>query len=321
MTKVFVTGGAGFVGSHVVKRLVEQGCDITVYDSYVIYSPVRPGEMQPNFAVRLADVFDRIDLVRGDTLNKDYLRRQLNAIAPQVIVHTAAMPLASLALEYTEEAFASILVSTLNILEIMRDFEHPCRLVFVSSSMVYGDFTSESVAEDHPTNPRDVYGAFKLAGETIVCAYARNFGIEATIVRPSAVYGPYEANSRVIQKFIRAALNGEPLTIDGDGSLRMDFTHVEDCAEGIVLCATHPAAAGHTFNITRGEARSLAEAAEAVKAHIPTVEVIHRPKPAHVPVRGTLDIARARDTLGFDPTIRLEDGIASYIEHLTRHSF
>ncbi len=88
MPKAFITGGAGFVGSHVVKQLVDHGYDVTVYNSYVVYIPAKPGEEQLNYAVRLAEVFDRIRLIRGDTLSEGFLRRQLNAVKPDVIIHT-----------------------------------------------------------------------------------------------------------------------------------------------------------------------------------------------------------------------------------------
>lgn len=321
MPKAFVTGGAGFVGSNVVKRLVAAGYDTTVYDSFVVYIPLAPDREQFNYLSRLSDVYDKIQIIRGDTLNKDFLRRQLAKIKPDVIIHTASMPLAALAIEHTEEAFASIVTSTLNILEVIRDFDHPCRLVFLSSSMVYGDFLEPMINEDHPKEPKDVYGAFKLAGETVVRAYARNYGVDLVVIRPSAVYGPYDANNRVIQKFIRSALNGEPLTLDGDGSLKMDFTHVSDSAQGITLAAIAPDATGNTFNITRGEARSLADLVRVIRQHISDVEVVHREKPAYIPSRGALDISRAKEILGYVPAVTLEDGVSGYIEHLRQNPF
>jgi nucleoside-diphosphate-sugar epimerase len=321
MPKAFVTGGAGFVGSNVVKRLVAEGYDTTVYDSFVVYIPADPHKRQLNFISRLADVYDQISILRGDTLNKDFLRRQLNAIRPDVIIHTASMPLAALAIQHTEEAFASIVTSTLNILEVMRDFDHPCRLVFLSSSMVYGDFKTPEVDEIHEKDPRDVYGAFKLAGETVVRAYAKNYDLDTVIIRPSAVYGPYDANNRVIQKFVRSAMQGNPLTIDGDGSLKMDFTHVEDCARGIFLAATTPGVDGEVFNITRGEARSLKDLAEIIERYFPQVTVSYREKPAYVPSRGTLNIDKARRLLGFEPVVNLEDGVDGYVSHLRDNDF
>ncbi len=321
MPKAFVTGGAGFVGSNIVKKLVAAGYETTVYDSFVVYIPIAPKKEQFNYLSRLSDVYDDIRVIRGDTLNKDFLRRQLTEIKPDVIVHTASMPLAALAIEHTEEAFASIITSTLNILETIRDFDHPCRLVFLSSSMVYGDFLEPEVSEDHPKDPKDVYGAFKLSGETVVRAYAKNYDIDTVIIRPSAVYGPYDANSRVIQKFVRNALTDKPLTLDGDGSLKMDFTHVTDTAQGIALAATTPGAAGHIFNITRGEARSLADLVQIIQKHFPDVKVEHREKPAYIPSRGTLDISHAREILDYTPVVTLEDGVSDYIEHLRNSDF
>jgi nucleoside-diphosphate-sugar epimerase len=187
--------------------------------------------------------------------------------------------------------------------------------------MVYGDFLEQRVTEEHPKNPRDVYGAFKLCGEMMVRAYAQNYGLDTVMFRPSAVYGPFDANQRVIQRFIRAAEAGQPLTIHGDGSMRMDFTFVEDTAEGIVACALEPAARGEVFNVTRGEARSLSELVDILRVHFPDLKVEQRPKPAHVPLRGTLDVSKAERMVGYVPKVSLEDGVARYVEHLEKNVY
>ena len=319
--KVLVTGGAGFIGSYVVRLLLAEECDVYVYDSFVVYAAPDPNKEQPNFAFRLKGIYDQIHLIRGSTLNKDFLRRQLLEIQPDVIMHMAAMPLAALAIEHTEEAFQSIVTSTHNILEVMRDFTHPCRLVYVSSSMVYGDFQTPEVDEDHPKNPKDIYGAFKLAGEIIASAYAKNYDLETVICRPTAVYGPFDANSRVIQKLITNALQGRPLTLDGDGSMKLDFTFVEDTARGITLCATHPNARGKVFNISYGQSRTMSELAEIIQRYLPNTQVQHRDAPRYMPSRGTLSIARANREIGFASRVPLEEGVPRYIEHLRQHSF
>ena len=319
--KVLVTGGAGFVGSYVVHRLLRDGHDVIVYDSFVQYMIPDAQREQPNVALRLKDVQDRIRIVRGSTLEKDDLRRVIVAEHPEVIIHMAAMPLAALAIERSDEAFHSILTSTRNILEILRDLESSCRLAFASSSMVYGDFLAERVTEEHPKNPRDVYGAFKLCGEIMIRAYAQNYNLDTAMFRPSTVYGPFDANDRVMQRFIRAAQAGQPLTVHGDGSMRMDFTYVEDCADGIVACALHPAARGEVFNVTRGEARSLSDVLAILRTHFPDLRIEHRPKPDHVPLRGTLDVGKAQRLLGFVPKVSLEEGVARYVEHMKNHVY
>jgi nucleoside-diphosphate-sugar epimerase len=321
LSRILVTGGAGFVGSYIVRRLLQLGHEVAVYDSFVQYMRPDPKRSQPNLALRLAEVADDIQLIRGDTLNKDFLRRHVLAFRPDVIIHMAAMPLAALAIEHTEEAYHSILSSTQNLLEILRDVDWPCRLAFASSSMVYGDFFKEKVDEEHPKAPKDIYGAFKLAGEIIVAAYARNYRLDTVIFRPSAVYGPLDTNNRVIQKFIKLAQAGQAITIDGDGSLKMDFTYVSDCADGIVACSLHPQARSEIFNITRGEARSLADLVEILRRHFPDLKIERRPKPDYVPMRGTLDIGKARQLVGFAPKVSLEDGVGRYVEHLRSHDF
>ena len=316
MAKVLITGGAGFVGAKVAKLFVDNGDDVYIYDSFKQYLLPTPDTTQPNLLIRLKNFINEIELIQGDTLNKDHLRRALNKIKPDIIVHMAALPLAFMAIEHTEDACNSILTSTVNFLEIARDFNHHCRLVYTSSSMVYGDFESDMVAEDAPQNPKEIYGSFKLAGEVVCRGFTNCYGLDLSIVRPSAVYGPFDANQRVLQKFVTRAINGEPLIIDGDGSSRLDFTYVEDAAKGIFLAATHPKAKGETFNITRGRSRTLKDVVDIIQKYIPGLEVEYRPAPAFLPKRGTLDVTKARELLGYEPRYDLEQGIPIYIDHL-----
>ena len=314
--KVFITGGAGFIGSRVAHRFVDNGDLVVVFDSFKQYLIPNPDASQPNLLSRLRDIINNIELVQGDVLNKDFLRRRLLETRPDIIVHMASLPLASVAIEQTEEAFESILSSTTNIMEVMRDFKHDCRLVYISSSMVYGNFEDTQVTEESATNPVDIYGSFKLAGEIIARGYMKRYGLDLTIVRPSAVYGPLDGNQRVLYKFITAAIRGEKLIVDGDGSLRLDFTFVDDTAKGIFLAATSPEASGETFNITRGKAFSLNEAIEVLKTEIGELHLEYRPVPDHIPVRGTLDITKAKYLIGYLPDYNLEKGLRIYINHL-----
>jgi len=320
--RVLITGGAGFIGSNVARHFINAGYEVCLYDSFVLYSVPDPNQEHPNVVFRLKDIYSKIRLIRGNTLDKDFLRRTLTEVAPEVIVHMAAMPLAAVAIEHTEEAFQSILNSTQNILEVMRDIPNPGRLAYISSSMVYGDFITPEVDElEHPKNPKDIYGAFKLAGEIIVAAYSKNYGIDYVMCRPSAVYGPTDTNARVISKFIRAALQGKPLLLDGDGSMKLDFTFVEDTALAIFLAATKPEASKKIYNVTRGEGRSLKELTEIIGRHIPGTTVQHREVPKYMPMRGALSIARAQRELGYAPRVSLEDGVQRYIEHLKREPY
>jgi nucleoside-diphosphate-sugar epimerase len=319
--KVLITGGAGFIGSHVVRKLLSMDYEVYIYDSFIVYLVPDPAVEQFNPASRLKGIYDKVHLIRGDTLNRGFFRRTITEVKPDVIIHMAAMPLAALAIEQTEEAFKSILTSTHIILEMLRDIDFPCRLLYTSSSMVYGDFVHESVSEEDSKDPKDVYGAFKLAGETVVRAYAKNYKLDTVICRPSAVYGPFDANDRVVRKFINNAMNNQPMVLHGDGGMRMDFTYVEDTALALALCATTPEASGKIFNVTRGESRSLKDLAEIVRQHFPKVEVIYKPAPAFIPKRGALSIEHARKVVGFVPQVSLEEGVRRYVEHLRTNTY
>jgi nucleoside-diphosphate-sugar epimerase len=125
----------------------------------------------------------------------------------------------------------------------------------------------------------------------------------------------------VIQKFIQSAFAGSPLVLDGDGSMKLDFTFVEDTALAIFLAATKAEASKKIFNVTRGEGRSLKDLTDIIRTHIPTTTIQHREVPKYMPLRGTLSVARARRELGYEPRVSLEEGVGRYIEHLRKNPY
>jgi nucleoside-diphosphate-sugar epimerase len=195
------------------------------------------------------------------------------------------------------------------------------RFVYTSSSMVYGDFKFYSANEEHPKNPKDIYGGTKLAGEVLTQAFSRRFGIEYTIIRPSAVYGPTDVNRRVSQIFMERARDGRELALHGGGATKLDFTYVKDTAHGFCLAALAEDARNEVFNITRGEARSLLAFAEILKATFPNLAMRIEAHESHRPKRGTLDISKARELLGFHPRYSLEDGLAETLDYVLNGNF
>ena len=185
--------------------------------------------------------------------------------------------------------------------------------------MVYGDFQTTPCPEDHPRNPKNAYGGCKLAAEIMTTTFARQFRIPYVIIRPSAVYGPTDANRRVVQMFVERALLGQPMILHNGGSATLDFTHVEDLAAGFVLATFADRAVGETFNITRGEGRSLKELALIIKKHVPQAQIVSRSYADERPRRGALDIAKARELLDYEPRYCLEDGIARLIPVVREH--
>lgn len=313
MTKILVTGGAGFIGSHTASRFADQGLEVMIYDSFQSY--VRPNRFRElNLAYRFEELLKGIDIVRGSTRNANELRRVVSKFAPDRIVHFAALPIASIALGQSDEAFGAILCGTVNLLEVVRDQESVTRLVYISSSMVYGDFEQDPMAESGATNPKEIYGSLKLAGEILVRAYSRCYGFGHTIIRPSAVYGPGDVNRRVLQIFVEAALEGKTLVVHGPET-RLDFSYVQDVAQGVVLATLESSGENQTFNITRGEARSLREVIEILGTHFQGVNVkVRQDMDDFRPKRGALDIRLAKEHLGYDPQYSLESGLAEYIE-------
>lgn len=315
MNKVLVTGGAGFIGSFVSKELLKNGYQPLVYDAYIHYLDPLKSNYQNYLKKRFNGIEDNVIKIRGDVRDKSFLQKIILEHSPKKIIHIAALPIADLANEYSEEAESTIIGGTVNILEIIRNLDFVDRFVYISSSMIYGDFQYTPADEEHPKNPKEIYGATKYSGEIITQAFGRRFGIEYTIVRPSAVYGPTDVNGRVIQIFIENALNNKRIQIHGTNTC-LDFTYVKDVAKGILLCAISPEAKNETFNITRGEGKTLLDLVNILKIYFPDIKVEIEKVKNYRPKRGALDISKAEKVLGYKPGYSLEEGIKEYLQFM-----
>jgi UDP-glucose 4-epimerase len=206
----------------------------------------------------------------------------------------------------------------LNLLEASNKYEVR-KFIYISSSMVYGDFTDD-VTEDYDCKPQGQYGILKLAGEWLVKDYTRRTNLVHTIIRPSAVYGELDVEDRVIAKFMLTAMRGGVLNVNG-ASETLDFTYVEDAANGIVGAALSDNTENKTYNITKSHSRTLLDAANlAVKcAGKGTINV--RDKDADFPSRGALNIDAARRDFGYDPKVDVEEGFERYYAWLSSSPF
>lgn len=320
VARVLVTGGAGFVGSHVVRRLLDQNHEVMVFDFFHQYIwPISPTYVE-NMSYRFNVLLKGAEIQRGNTLNSNALRDCIRGFRPSHIIHMAAMPLANIAARGSEEAFRNIVEGTFNLLEVLK----PCRswfkkLVYISSSMVYGDFEQEPMPEEGRTEPKGIYGGMKLAGEQLVRTYSQVYSLPCAIVRPSAVYGPTDNNRRVLQIFVENAVQGLPIRVNSDES-SLDFSFVDDVARGIVLVTLCSEGACGIFNVTRGEARTLREAAEILQQHFPGLSVSEfHGSEGYRPQRGALEILKAR-VLGYSSCYSLERGLAEYIAFVKTHN-
>jgi nucleoside-diphosphate-sugar epimerase len=324
--RITILGGAGFIGHHLALDLSERGADVSVVDSLQINNMVAIAtneRYRPHRDLYARIVGERLDLLREAGIHvtiqdaRDYhaLARILTDLDPQVIVQAAAVAHAGESNKNPFATFDHSLRTLENALDCARSTDANCeQFIFLSSSMVYGNFLTPEVDEDHPLNSIGIYGALKVAGEKIVVAYQQVFGLDYTIVRPSALYGPRCVSRRVGQVFIENALEGKPLQIAGDGGERLDFTYIDDLVQGIRLTITEPAARNQIFNLTHGGSRSIAEVAAIVREHFPGVDVKHADRDALMPERGTLSIEKARRLLSYDPENPIEVGFPKYID-------
>jgi nucleoside-diphosphate-sugar epimerase len=196
------------------------------------------------------------------------------------------------------------------------------KFVYVSSSMVYGNFKDtyfDGIDEDHACNPIGQYGIMKLAGEWLVKDYARRTNMAYTILRPSAVYGPLDVEDRVVSKFLSSAIRGETIHVNGSNE-QLDFTYVNDIADGIANASVSDSTDNMTYNVTRGSSRTLLEAAELAVAIAGSGTIQVNEKDANFPSRGQLNNIRAQNDFGFNPTTDIEQGFKLYYDWLINNS-
>jgi len=314
MKRVLLIGGAGFIGSAIAKELVKIGKEVIIYDAFLNFISPLDSDYEFFLKQRFKNIRDKVTVVRGDVRVQKRLMRLMKEYNPDAVIHLAAVADAKAATVFPEEATTINIDGTLRILESLKESKSVKKFIFASSSFVYGDFVYHPADEKHRLNPIDVYGATKITGEILTKAYCRNFNIDWVIIRPSAVYGFGDANRRVTKIMVENALRGKPLVLHDGGKARVDFTCITDTAHGFVLALTSDKAKNETFNITRGEGRTIEDLSGVVCQYIRGVKVISKPLDVVRPQRGALDITKAREMLGYEPKYSLEEGIKKYIE-------
>jgi nucleoside-diphosphate-sugar epimerase len=321
--RVILIGGAGFIGHHLAIELVRRGCQVEIIDGLQVNNLVSVStdwSNADNRELNIRIVYQRLQLLReaGVTLHvqdaRDYAHVSsiIDRAKPDAIVHLAAVAHAGRSNKDPFSTFDHSLRTLENALDAARD--NAGHFVFFSSSMVYGNFLTEQVAEDHPLNPMGIYGALKVAGEKVVIAYQQVFDLPYTIIRPSALYGPRCVSRRVGQIFIENAMRGHRVRVDGDGSEKLDFTYIDDLVAGVCQVLETPAARNEIFNLTYGESRSLKELLDITRRHFPDVEIESVERDKLMPVRGTLSVEKAKRLLGYAPKFPIDVGFPRYIE-------
>jgi len=304
--KILVSGGAGFIGHNVVRRLESLGNEVIILDNLTTY-----GITKKKLLKRL--MYDRMAGVAAHSLKTDIAittaRTHIDIHKPDIIIHLASFPRAKIVNANPEVAVPTMTTGLMNLLTAGAR-NNLKRFVYISSSMVYGDFDG-GITENAVCKPGSIYASLKLAGEQITKQFAENHGCEYTIVRPSAVYGPRDVEDRVVSKFLLNAMNDKVLNVHGEYET-LDFSYVGDVADGIVLAALEDAGANETFNITYGRPELIADAAHMMTTIVGGGNLRICGRNLSMPSRGYLNISKARELLGYNPKISIEEGFKIY---------
>ena len=290
--RVMVTGGSGFIGSHVVDRLVARGIQVRVFDMIL---PQR----------------EDVEFYPGSLLDLEQLRMGMTGV--DAVFHLAAV--ANVNSVFQEPIYAESINTrgTINVLDAAR-YNEVKRVIYGSTTWVYGNVQVEVVDEDTPLGPPNhLYTATKLVSEYYCQSYTELYGLPTTILRYGIPYGPRARAAGVIPIFVRKALAGEPLTIAGDGSQFRYFIYVEDLAEGNAM-ALDPAARNQTYNLDGREKVTILQIAETVQKILGDVEITRvEERPGDFSGQ-TVSSEKAERELGWTPKVSFEEGVRNYIE-------
>ena len=300
-----VTGGAGFIGSHLVERLLAEDWAVRVID-----------DLSSGRESNLAGCAERVDFVRGDVCDDGAMARATEDV--EVVFHHAAISSVPRSLDEPISTNRANIDGTLHVLEAARR-AGVRRVVYAASSSAYGDAGESPKVETMEANPASLYALQKLTGELYCRLYREFFGLETVALRYFNVFGPRQdpasEYAAVIPRFVAAALGGTPAEIYGDGEQTRDFVFVSDAAAANLLAADAPGAAGEAINIAGGSATSLNQLWHMICDLVGVEIEAHHADPRVGDVRESRAcIARAAETLGYEPSVDLQEGLRLTID-------
>lgn len=305
--KALVTGCAGFIGSHLSRRLLKEGFSVIGIDSLSEYYSVETKRKN-------------LEPLMG---NKDFKFHQADVLgfdfeseSPETLFHLAAQPgvRTSWGDDFSIYTRNNVL-ATQHLLEKATRLGTLKKIVFASSSSVYGQTSAEKVTEDYPTRPFSPYGVTKLAAENLCSAYEANFGLPIVALRFFTVYGPRQRPDMAFSRLINAALTGQSFTLYGDGTQERDFTYIGDIIDGLLLAATSNNARG-VFNIGGGHVVSMNEVIHLVeKISKKSINVVQSSAQKGDVTRTSADISKISKLLGYRPHVTIEEGLELQISN------
>ncbi|GAB5406469.1 MAG: SDR family oxidoreductase [Aureliella sp.] len=309
MANVLVTGGAGFIASHITTALVERGDKVRVLDN-----------LSTGFMHNLDHVKDDVEFVQGDVTDADAVARGMKGC--ELVFHQAALASVPLSLERPLDVHNACVTGTVNVLD-QAVKANVRRVVYAASSSAYGDRPFVAKRETDLPQVLSPYAAAKLAGEMYLEAFHNSFGLETVGLRYFNVFGPRQdpasPYSAVIPLFVTAILSGKPPTIFGDGQQSRDFIYVGNVVQGNLLAADTPDAAGKVINMAEGRQTSLLQLLDTLSRLLgKSVEPDFQPARAGDVRESLADISVARNLLGFEPKTDLETGLQQTIDYYKR---
>lgn len=315
--RIVITGGAGMLGSTIAAMAVRRGAKVTVLDALL---PLYGGNL-----FNLDSVKDQIAFVHGDIRDKDCVRA---AVQGQEVVFNLAAQVSYVDSNLDPHMDVEINChGILNVLEACRAVSPTARVIFSSSRFVYGRIEVNPVGEEHPFNCLSIYGIHKLAGEKYHRYFFDAYGIPTTSLRIANPYGPRQqmrhSKYGILNWFIRQALDGNALTIYGDGVQKRDYVFVEDVAEGMLTVAQSQATVGEVYNIGSGQGTPFITMAQTIATQISgtVIRQVEWPKDRYFVETGDFvaDISRLEAATGWHPSISIEEGIAKTVAYYREH--
>jgi nucleoside-diphosphate-sugar epimerase len=304
MAQYLVTGGAGFIGSHLAEELLRRGERVRIVDNLITGKRENLAHLQ------------EAEFVHGDLADLDVARRAVEGI--EYVLHQAAIPSVPRSVQDPITSNRANVDASLNVLVAARD-AGVRRVVYAGSSSAYGDTPTLPKVETMPTTPLSPYALQKLVAEQYCQMFTQLYGLETVTIRYFNVFGPRQDPSSpysgVISLFIRALVDGRPPTIYGDGGQTRDFTYVANVVDGVLRACHAPAASGEVINVATGGRISLNELFQVVKA-VTSAKV----DPIYAEVRAgdvrdsQADIGKARRLLGYEPIVSFEQGLEKTVE-------
>ncbi len=323
--KILLVGGCGFIGHNLAIYLKRKGHDILTIDNFKINNLEFVKNHLKDKKKRMlyrSFINERIKLLKKykipikkiDATNKQQLMNAVKNYKPDILIHLAAVSHDGRSNQNPELAYQNSFRTLFNSLESVK-FLKKTHFIFLSSSMVYGNFKKNIVDENEKCRPIGLYGSLKLSGELLVKSFTNVFSINHTIIRPSALYGERCISNRVIQIFLENAFQRKRIVINGNGKEKLDFTYIDDLCQGIFkIIKNKDKSKNQTFNLTYGSAKSIIDLKKLILNKFQKQNFKNVKRNNLMAIRGTLSIKKAKKMINYNPKYGIANGFEKYYQ-------